>query len=372
MRRLYLSAFAILLFLSSTAQPATIDDILKNAPVDTIARYDGAGFGFGRIAIKVPYAHRRLVNAPPSKDLKKLIIESVELVYSDYPKNNERFQRQLNRARLQQLAEILPGILELPADRWRFIEQTACRSRAEAEKLFHGFVLTVSPAYELPDFVNEAELIELAGQDNTVSTIIDRNSHWKKMLVVTDLTSSMAPYTAQLLLWFKLVEKRNNVEHFVFFNDGDDIPDTDKKIGETGGIYDGKARSFEEIAELANLTVQNGFGGDIPENNVEALIHGLEVCPDCEEVIMIADNLATPRDMELIGQVDRPVRVILCGADPGVNPAYLDMAYRTGGSLHTIEEDIVNLLEISEGEEIQIGKEIFRIKNGKFELVKKS
>lgn len=191
------------------------------------------------------------------------------------------------------------------------------------------------------------------------------------MLVVTDLTGSMSPYTAELLLWFRLAQNTGRVEHLVFFNDGDGKSDSLKVLGKTGGLYDIRPESFEEIAKLANQVVEKGNGGDEPENNVEALLYGLKVCPECEEVIMISDNWATPRDIALLKKLTKPVRVILCGTEEGINPDYLNLARDTGGSVHTIKEDIDDLLNLNEGQEIKIGKETFIIKNGKFELFKR-
>src|SRR3989339_215955 len=62
----------------------------------------------------------------------------------------------------------------------------------------------------------------------------------------------------------------------------------------------------------------------------------------------------------------KPVRVILCGAQTAVNIQYLDLALQTKGSIHTIEEDIEDLVKITEGKTIKIGKKSFRMSKGKF------
>jgi len=204
--------------------------------------------------------------------------------------------------------------------------------------------------------------------DSTIFNVFSRNSGWNKMLLVCDFTGSMSPYTVQLLLWFRLYNNtdKQKIEHFTFFNDGDHKPNTRKQIGKTGGIYHSKSRKLEDIIGLAEKTMMRGHGGDVPENNIEALLEAIGKCEDCEEIIMIADNFATPRDMSLLHQVDKPVRIILCGTNGGINTAYLDIVRHTKGSLHTIEDDILNLAEMNEGGEITIGNMLYKIKRGKF------
>ncbi|MEM7372873.1 MAG: hypothetical protein AAF587_29900 [Bacteroidota bacterium] len=41
--------------------------------------------------------------------------------------------------------------------------------------------------------------------DSTVFHVFQRNPDWNNMLVVCDFTGSMSPYTAQLLVWHKLI-----------------------------------------------------------------------------------------------------------------------------------------------------------------------
>ena len=61
---------------------------------------------------------------------------------------------------------------------------------------------------------------------------------------------------------------------------------------------------------------------------------------ECEDIVMIADNWSTPRDLNLLTKINKPIKIILCGTEYGVNSIYLDVAHQTGGSVHTIEQDI--------------------------------
>jgi hypothetical protein len=201
--------------------------------------------------------------------------------------------------------------------------------------------------------------------DSIVTNVLNRNN-WKDMLVITDVTGSMSPYTAQWMTWLKLNFKKRPTKMHVFFNDGNWTYDRDKVAGKTGGIYTVEANTEADIYNTAFETMRNGGGSDMPENNIEATLRGIEQCSDCGDVVMIADNWATPRDLAFLNQVKRPVKVIVCGSWGGINTKYLDLARATGGSVHTMEEDLTNLAKLSEGETINIGTQKFIIKNGKF------
>lgn len=205
--------------------------------------------------------------------------------------------------------------------------------------------------------------------DDVVSKTFERHPEWKDMLIACDITGSMSPYTAQLLAWYKLNALDGKVKNFVFFNDGDWKLDNQKVAGSTGGIYHTRAAGYDSVMNTASTAMMKGGGGDCPENDVEALLEGVQRYPDSKEVILIADNWATPRDLSFATQLDRPVRIILCGAVWGINTAYLDLARQTKGSVHLMEEDLTNLAKLNEGERVTIGKRTFTLKDGKFVAV---
>ena len=109
----------------------------------------------------------------------------------------------------------------------------------------------------------------------------------------------------------------------MFFNDGNNKPDHTKVTGSVGGNYYIKTNSKAELFKTMNTSMMNGGGGDGPENNIEAVIEGLKMNNKLKAVIMIADNYATPRDLELLNQVKVPIRLIVCGTYNGINTAYL-------------------------------------------------
>ncbi len=210
----------------------------------------------------------------------------------------------------------------------------------------------IDPKYHLPD--------------STVFNILQRNK-WGSLAVVGDVTGSMYPYTAQLLLWLKLNSIDSLTKDYVFFNDGDDKPDNKKKTGSTGGIYYQKCDSFDAVRSLIKSTMEKGNGGDIPENDIEALLKAQDVFPEARCLVLIADNWAPIKDKILINRLHIPVRVVLCGArEYYINLDYLNLALKTNGSLHFIGRDIYDLAKINEGATITIGDKVFKIVNGVF------
>ncbi|MBC7775328.1 MAG: hypothetical protein H7246_07810 [Phycisphaerae bacterium] len=202
--------------------------------------------------------------------------------------------------------------------------------------------------------------------DSMVMKVMERNKAWKKLLVVEDVTGSMMPYMADLLLWNALKGNLQNTQHFVFFNDGDQKPNNEKEMGKTGGIYHSKPKNVDVLEETMITAIAGGEGGDIPENDIEAIIEGIQKCPECEEVVLIADNNATPRDLKLLEKVTKPVHVVLCGIRYQPNPAHLLIAWKTKGSLHTIKEDITTLAGMQEGQSVVVMGKTFKILGGKF------
>lgn len=209
----------------------------------------------------------------------------------------------------------------------------------------------------------------MSSTPDVVIKVLDRNKTWKNCLVATDVTGSMYPYLAQFQMWHKLNLDQNAGNHdFIFFNDGDNKPDLIKVNGSVGGLYYIKTSNFEELSVTMKKAMLRGGGGDRPENNVEAVLEGLKKNPSIREVIMIADNFATPRDMELLKQVKVPIHLILCGIHTakGINPAYLDLVRKTKGSIHTMTEDLYDLSKLNEGQSVKIDGKTYKLIKGEF------
>ncbi len=363
----------------------------------------------GIIKIPTSFAQTNFELSSLKNQLSKVNIVGVELLYSNFSRSSSFNQTALNKFRYNKLVENLPQLKDV---NWSLVAQKAIDYQS-AKSLFHGFVIHYQEiptkktcekeiseikkmisggthksivikkkdfskeknysSEEMEDVLLEERSIGLgfslgnAGKkDSTLFKIFNRNKHWKNKQIVCDVTGSMAPYTGQLMLWLKLNENRKDVKGVTFFNDGDNMPDREKAVGKVGGIYSETNIDFDNVSSTLFTAMINGFGGDGPENNIEASLRVLNENKDCKEIIMIADNWATPRDMSLLSRVKVPIRIILCGAYYGVNSKYLDIARRTGGSVHTMEDDLNDLFNKKEGEEIEISGQKFVIKSGKF------
>jgi hypothetical protein len=321
-------------------------------------RYEFTRIGIDQTYILMPYGSPEILNPKAINILKDKRVTQVDLVYTAHPRP-QTFEI-LNKQRLAALYSIAPEIFSSPSVKWTFVRQTDCSSYEEAIGMFHGFAITYATGKFLSERKSEINTIDevISGkkppEDSTVLNVFERNKDWKNMLVVTDFTGSMTPYTVQLLLWHKLNFRTNKAKHFVFFNDGDSKPDFEKEIGKTGGIYHIDTKDFKKVLNTAYKTISNGNGGDTEENDLEAILAGMDSCKDCTDIILIADNNSDMRDFKLFVELKIPVKIIVCGTKNGINPDYLTLARKTGGSVHTIEEDIKNLTKYNEGETVII------------------
>ncbi|MBI1306914.1 MAG: hypothetical protein GC181_09945 [Bacteroidetes bacterium] len=202
--------------------------------------------------------------------------------------------------------------------------------------------------------------------DTSVLAALNRNTDWKDMQIVVDVTGSMSPYLVQLVQWIALKQNIARVDDFVFFQDGDFKPDVSKIMGKTGGIYRIESQDFNEVYQFMQKAMSKGGGGDSPENDVEAILEGVRFNPDAKEIILIADNFSNMRDYQMIKKLNKPVHVIVCGNYGSINTQYLDLAYSSHGSVHTMTDDITELFKLSEGQKIKIGSVTYKISGGRF------
>lgn len=334
-------------------------------------------FASNVVNLRMTYADYKIKNPENIKRLKGESILQVDLIYTDYPKDKD--SDLLNKRRFAALYSAAPEIFEQKDVKWSIIEQTGATS-SDVFNYFHGFVIKYASYETTPHETGEyiestadksflKNIVEgkTEPEDSTVLKVMDRHK-WKNMVVVTDFTGSMSPYVGEILLWHKLNTDVNKprINRFVFFNDGDSKEDYEKKIGRTGGIHYTSKIDMDHVLEVAVETISRGSGGDEPENDIEALIFAQKLNPRASNFVLIADNTADVRDLELAYKLKHPVKIVLCGVKDYINTEYLDLAYKTGGSVHTIEEDIKDLKKIKEGASLVIGGQLYFMKDGKF------
>lgn len=333
----------------------------------------------------------------------------VDVVYSDFPKG--RYYRELNQNRAVKAKELFPELKKSTVP-WNLVKQTACKNKKEAEALFHGVVIVYRDKPTLASMKEEIGAIKsmLSGTETELSVVKDvasseklkydvsssiitpvyipysykmphldsmffkifKRNKFEEAAFVGDVTGSMSPYSTQFLLWLKFNENNDMIKSYTFFNDGDNMPDRIKTIGKTGGIYTSENTKYSEVEKTVFSTMIKGSGGDGPENNIEAMIKIQEMDPSVKEIILVADNYAPVKDINLLSSIKKPIRVIVCGSVGFINPHYIQIAFNTGGSLHTIEEDLLRLSELKKGETIEFGGFKYKVVSGGLELISKS
>lgn len=352
--------FIILGLLSFCLAPATAQSTSVSLEKDiTFHRYEVPLYHFSaltpRQVLPVEYAGSTFTHDHITKwtaIAPKVKVYEIDLVFTLYPKNINSWRTnyfKLLQDRIEQLFEIDPSLRD-PDITWNLILQTQCTSEEEAKELFHGFVIKFRPikpkvVEDIKTFEEVVGLIRgtITTRDSTIFKILERNPEWDSMLIIADWTGSMYTFGAQLALWYKLQYSvnRSRVSHFVFFNDGNNKKTALKKIGKTGGVYHAASTSVEDVAQMMGLVMKKGNGGDSPENDIEAIITGIDNLQGYKDILLIADNRSEVRDISLIDRIAKPVHVILCDvvSEP-IHEHYLRIAESTGGSIHTLKDDM--------------------------------
>jgi len=202
-------------------------------------------------------------------------------------------------------------------------------------------------------------------RDKSVFSMLLRARLTKNTLIVTDLTGSMYPYYSQVLVWQALkLSQGKNFKH-AFFNDGNQKNTQAKVIGKTGGVYLCASSNIVRIYNTMQKTMSSGGGGDTPENNMEAVLKGINQYKNIDNIIMVADNFAFPRDKKLIHKIQRPIQYVMCGTQLGISRSYINLSRHYGGSIISVEKSICYLNQFKDGDEFTIEKVKYSVNKGK-------
>ncbi len=336
--------------------------------------YDGYSYTADKIFIETGFTNSNFISQKDIKLLKNSDIIAIDLVFSNYPDGG--IYEPLNKARLKSLEHTMPFIATNDFIKWRFIAVGKNLTENSAKSLFHGFVITYRKKASMKSIALESKSLSILNLSNytkkspeyvnNIFTKVFNRKKWENSVFACDITGSMSPYLQQLVIWLSLTDINQEKSKYLFFNDGDLTLDENKIIGKTGGFYScSGGKDFEKIIKTMQKGMLNGYGGDCPENNIEALLELQSMYPNAKEIIMVADNWAPIKDISLVDKIKIPIRVILCGVNKNaIHPDYLNLAYKTKGSIHTIEKDIEYLQKIA------IGK-TFRYNGRQYILTKK-
>jgi hypothetical protein len=356
-------------------------------------------FSFSSDSVTFSKRYQKILSTSP--------VVKIELYYTGFKEAKGFSNDTLNYKRLDDLKKKFPELFKDSRIKWVFIKQTGATSVDVARTYFHGFIIYYKTSSGYKDGIMLMNLLEgkdpLSGLDSTlfeyilgdieiknvaesplfdttVISVLNRNPNWKNMLIVCDYTGSMGPYFTQVIKWQFLNKKKNTnrVANYVLFNDGDDnkVPygqwnSRVKEIGNTGGIYLLKDPSMDDLVDKSLEVVRAGCGGDFPENDFEAILKGVNEFGRDMDVVWIADNFAFPRDSSLASNLkDIRIKIVLCGAESGISPLYLELAHKYHWPIYTIEKDIENLEQLETEKGFLYKGRKFRLINGVVQRVK--
>lgn len=317
------------------------------------------------VALPNGYAESKLSKTEAWETVKEQVkVKEVSMVFSRYPKNFEQWAtnyHELLAKRLLALFEVDPDLNNREIT-FTLVLQTDCETEEDAKKLFHGFLIKydkLSPkelaAKQKANASKPEAVLDLGSVrkrvdryvkstggmlDSGVYKVLSRHPQWKNTLMVVDWTSSMYEYSAQCLVWHLDHYDSSTIKYFAFFNDGDDKWESEKTIGQTGGIYFAPADNMGKVVRVFNTAMRKGLGGEMPENDIEAILKAIDQFSNFDHLVLVGDN-SMIRDFELWENIKRPVHVILADADAyAVNPQYINLAFLTKGSFHTSQIDL--------------------------------
>jgi len=291
----------------------------------------------------------------------------VDLVMTLYPSNLENWRedyKELIASRIESLIELDSAFYYDRNIKWNLILQDDAQNIYQAKKQLHGVVVhyltlpTIKHQNRYNSILKKFEShVSAQVEGKKLFEAAKRNKeNWKNMLIITDCSGSMIPYGSEVLLWHMLRTDKDDISKFAFFNDGEK---ESIEIGNAGGIHFIKIKDFRKIGKTIKYFTDLGLdkNNDHPENDLEAIIKSVKNSNSHDDVVVIVDNNSPVRDMELLDQINFPVRIVLCGVvNNNINPDYIKLAYHSKGSLHTVEEDIHKFKKNKDGDIIIIDR----------------
>ena len=201
-------------------------------------------------------------------------------------------------------------------------------------------------------------------KDSTTYKVLERNKgKWQNSVVVCDWTSSMFRYGTQIFAWLNNNRNNQGLKGYVFFNDCDA---EGKPLGaqSVGAMYHTTSKNPDHVLNTMITAVRKGLDNtDLRENDLEAIQFAINKYPLAQEIILIADNRSPVRWPHRMQSIDRPVRIILCGptiTGEAIQQDYIDLARATGGSIHTMEDDLDDVINIPKGKWLKVDNTYYK------------
>lgn len=357
-----------------------LDLAIGNIAVVSVVEKDSIG-----VWLENGYAKSFIVNPEEyAIDLKKILPDTISIVFTLYPKNVDKWYimyHELLSRRLNELFKLNPYLNDAEIA-YKIILQDSCETEEDAIELFHGFhlsfpaqsdtqvitlnqkefdtlqTLEYNPSSRFiasDSIIKYRQIITDLDKFNSFENARDKNdstvyeafekSDFDSIVAVIDWTGSMYHHGSQALLWHIYHLDQSYLLGFTFFNDGDDKEEKEKLIGSTGGIWPVYDRAPKVVFKTMQKVHKKGKGGTKPENDIEALLVAQEEFPHAKSIVLIADNYSCIRDFSLLDSIHKKVHVILPDHPQQINLMYLDLAYRTQGTIRTSEGIVLDFTE---------------------------
>ncbi len=201
-----------------------------------------------------------------------------------------------------------------------------------------------------------------------IKTILHRNKdQWKQKRIVANIDCSMYKYIDELMVWNYSNKKEQEGNTYWLFN-GFNYNDNEEDQTHRRGIFQVKSNNVEGFFNTIDKIVNFSCRGSRLENVVEALVLSAKGKSAEEDLLFIADNYSDVKDLHKLKELRVPVHVLLTASQFGLNENYLEIAYHSGGSIHTNDIDInsAQLKALNNGDRLSIGKHSYTFYKGKF------
>ena len=188
----------------------------------------------------------------------------------------------------------------------------------------------------------------------------------EKIALVMDVTTSMSQHLAAMNWWVANSADSLNIVHYTFFNDGDNMDDQKKKAGRTGGIHHGN--ELRDLPATLLESMRRGNGGDIVENDFEAVLAAQNQQIGADAILLIVDNFSDVRDENLMDQINMKTYVLIAGDVSAPRECYLNLAKATGGAI-LFDGKRISLENVHSGGRVTIGNATYLFDGKKFTIL---
>lgn len=218
------------------------------------------------------------------------------------------------------------------------------------------------------DSVRVSRLLMQVGPtyEQTIYRVLDSHPQWQELTLLLDWTRGRMSASAQSMIWQSMHSDDTRIVQWAAYNR---LYMGRESKYETEGHTQWRLIEREDFTDMNGLLLElNSMGlGDLtPKNDIAVLD---ELSGDTEQLLLIADNASCIEDYYDLGDLDERVHVIVTDVQDYINPQYISIAYRAGGSLHTAGSDTYFAdTTLADGDVLYIDGHSYTFVQGKFYL----